>query len=747
MGLTLRVVDKKYYNSFINDSNFLLNLGTFDTNLAGTVMESSKVEFTLEVGWSSSTTDTWTITSRGGTSYEINRATGSFITDGWATGNKFDYFDTFTTAPTLVDTGLIDFISDDGSYMFVTIATSIVGVKTDNGIRANAGDVENQLNSLTYFPNLIENDDTFSTASLQNGTEGSWYSDGIQSVIPVEMIARGTNRSFVTGNVFINNEGAVGDYFQSFKITHTYIIVPYYFEGDDFTVAPDFLAGSASLKYVFKADFRKALSDIGSSKVLTFENNRGTVGYFNETITGGTPSYTATIDYDRLSVQNEVTATITVKGTFNAQTKYSLLFSYLPTTAEYNSNATFDTTFDYTFQSAFAFVSSSFASYIKNLSSSLNGAGDLVITVVFDKFTSYSSSDKYLLALMIGNTANHRDRAILTLDKNNFKSETANNGLITITSNHLDYHGSLGDKTYIEDGLSIQFDMNLDLNKQAVLKSLSAKLVATNGTTTFELDSYNFILPNLVIGGVQQLDSLAFRGYLISPTSEYNVITLLTGENTGGIQSYSGKLAQKISWQDWISNPAVAEVFFDNTKLNNNLNYKASNYSLKEGYDVKMLFVAVVEGEDIYGAITSQTYELFQDAITVYDYLEDGKPIPKIIPTVQTFINGVDSSLRISSEEDTLFRITWDLEDDVTFFEGSTGVHRIELFHQNGTSMYELSSYDTSIRNINSPLKGIDGDFVKFYIDNGNLVTECLIDYNKIQPTTRYSLSGRITKI
>ena len=63
-------------------------------------------------------------------------------------------------------------------------------------------------------------------------------------------------------------------------------------------------------------------------------------------------------------------------------------------------------------------------------------------------------------------------------------------------------------------------------------------------------------------------------------------LTFANSSRLVDIQNYLIRVGMKMRWETWIALPDANTVFYDNTKPNNNLNTKSSNYSLKEGYNI-----------------------------------------------------------------------------------------------------------------------------------------------------------------
>ena len=74
-------------------------------------------------------------------------------------------------------------------------------------------------------------------------------------------------------------------------------------------------------------------------------------------------------------------------------------------------------------------------------------------------------------------------------------------------------------------------------------------------------------------------------------------------------------LAFKVSWREWIENLDVDNVFYDDTKVNNNLNYKTSNYSNLEGYKIYGIIELLVN---------DTIYNLYSHESSILDFDQNG---------------------------------------------------------------------------------------------------------------------------
>jgi hypothetical protein len=299
-----------------------------------------------------------------------------------------------------------------------------------------------------------------------------------------------------------------------------------------------------------------------------------------------------------------------------------------------------------------------------------------------------------------------------------------------------------------EDGVVVDYTMQLNLNKDAVLNSLDFMLVAFDPITQiyFELDKYSFnIFPAIVSSGIQQLITNLNRGYILEGSDQFNDVILNVGANAGGLQDYDGRIGQKFSWQDWIENLAVDTVFYDASKPNNNFNLKTSNYSLLNGYEIRLAFFGNLTGTSDLGTSGLTDYLVVTPTLTVYDYEEDGGA-DVWSHVIETFdeLGTVNLGGSVLTGQNTLFRTTWtNSGGSVTDLTDLWGINRIELTNQQGYQITEMSSLNAPDSNqLLIPKSGFT--LLDIYLSGGDVVMECLIDGSVAQPNVNYNLSSRI---
>ena len=125
---------------------------------------------------------------------------------------------------------------------------------------------------------------------------------------------------------------------------------------------------------------------------------------------------------------------------------------------------------------------------------------------------------------------------------------------------------------------------------------------------------------------------------LVSLSESYTLAWIKTGAGacTGAVQTfynpeaappppaeaYPGQFGIKIPWQYWLPLAGVPDEFFDDTKPNSGQNLNSSNYSEKEGFEVKVAILARVRKDGI-----DTIYEHKSQPIVVSFYEEEPPPV------------------------------------------------------------------------------------------------------------------------
>jgi len=800
MPIHLLVTSQKFYNEYRNGVGFASLLLDFTPNLAGSVMEKIKMVTQVDVSWdvafiapnADPQNFTWNLDFSNLPTFIITRPSPSFFTDGFAVGDLVDVAVWDNAAAFLYQNLPITALSPT---VMVLDGTGIVTFPTAP-VTVSIHGVEPQT-ALTYNFGLIENAETFNTLSkVSNNNQGYYGSNigfdtggGVRDTNFVNMIRLGIYQDWITGSMrvrFVNNPG---NYVQRFEIEHEFMIVPYYLQGQltnlQNNVIPSLLTGLNSLKYVYNAEFRTSLSNPNSGKAFIYDYSLGAVAWFNEQFNGFQNDYNIlSVTYEEkitgapasgILIGSETRIRVTVdrlSGPFVGAERFGAYISFLPSQAQY-TNTTLSTLienfiYDNALNSA-GLAPVTGQDFITACSASVV-AGDLEIIIDMEygalqkAFLSQQFNigpTRFMLAIECGDNtlpSVNSDRIMILTDVELYDQSPDIEDLMHVTKYDIYPHdkqigidtGYSDMTSWNEDGLVVDFEFDLNLNLSAFMNSLNFVLVAYNPITDqyWQIDSYAFSPATAVVsGGVQQIIFSGTRNYILANGDQFNDVIINVGTQAAGLQKYTGRFAQKISWQEWLANLNVDTIFFDATEPNNNFNNKASNYSLLNGYEIRLGIFSNVDGVSPLGVSGATDYLFLSPNITVYDYEKDGLVTPIWSAVIETFdaINLTPLGGSILSGIDTLFRVTWtNSGGPVVSLADIWGINRIEETQQPGYAITEMSSINAPLPPGQQLLEASVGALLDVTLVSGNVVFECLIDGSLITPGVSYNLSSRI---
>jgi hypothetical protein len=260
------------------------------------------------------------------------------------------------------------------------------------------------------------------------------------------------------------------------------------------------------------------------------------------------------------------------------------------------------------------------------------------------------------------------DRVSLVLDLNQYSKNTDVAELVTV--NQLDFFPSYqafdAQTAYSNStggdgdlwGVRATFKLNTVLN--AKLRSASFKIISANGTDEIKLFIKSFLIgvPIETTDGTYnyQLLNIDYPSDLNLPETDpinrvYGRIELPVSLPST-TQDVELRCGFQISWRDWIENLTVPLAFYDISKLNNNRNYKTSNYSGIYSFEV-------------YGVMDLEISNNVNDAYTTYRLRSDISDILDFDVAAWTGFDGVtklynldgDEVLSITDGEDTIVKI------------------------------------------------------------------------------------------
>jgi len=713
------------------------------------------------------------------TLFEIVRSSGSFLDDDIQVGYEFGFFPDWLNRKTGASDYIaaVDYVSSDGTtlrYTIVSGAQVLVGVHSNVGLVFwQDSRVVNRNTALFLKFGLLDNDETFNYLSKTTEALQVYYvgelirGGGFKDSEPL-----GSIRDWVTGKVeieFVSGEPDFGA--AEYQIKQEFVLNPFYIlsfrEFIDSGTIPELLAGDSSLKYAAELEFRKTLTDTGSSKIQSFDGLDGFVGWYGENFNGLNNDYRVkSITYeeaiggaplDGININVSTKAIITVENIGGAITDYSCS-TYLikiPKSEDDYIGTTTDLLENFLYKSE---IVSSPDTSSANITTSLV-TGDLVIEYTIDYLTAeklqLTTDDEYMLLVQVEDptiSVGNSDRVMLIVSLRNYVDVDFLADFISVENYGFLGHGQILDMdtpsvTRLisnEDGIILQALFGVNTTRNVIINSISAVLLAYDpiADVSFELDRYPFNIGVLIIsGGVQQIEVETTRGYPLPVGDDFNLVRITTEGVNGDFQQYELVVGQKTKWQEWILNPGVDNVFFDSNEPNNNLNYKSSNYSNKQGHDIQLALIINVTGEDDLGRTLTGDVINYGGILTVEDYDESADGVSGVI---QTFDLESGNSLEgniLYNGKDTLFKAVFQDASGMQY-----GIHRIEPSQNPGDGILELSSLLPSVEN--NLLKPLDGETqLKFDLVGSVLTTQCLIDGLLIQEGVVYKLSARVGEV
>lgn len=790
MGVNINIRSFECRNQLRNGSDFSQNTTEFTPNLVGNVGEKVQVAIVFTFNYDSfAEVDNWFL-QRG----RIQRSSGNFLLDGMQIGDTFSFFEDWsrryiepdTLAPSEFSAS-IDSISSDGKIMTYTITEGnqlTVGNVTNVGIIVNPTRLENAHTGLLFKFGLLSNTEQFRFTNNVTDAQQVYYTGELEHNGNVfeDLFSLSENKDWVTGNmrVFTNTDQNNTTQNQFFVITHEFIITPYWLASwNEFLESgeiPPLLAGNNSLKYSYSPELRKTLTDIASSKSTEFNEVEGVVGYFGQNFNGFNNFYNVVdVVYtdnvtqevlEGININSETRVRVTIqnlKGNYN-DFNVGIYLSRLPAdSTEYiNTPTTFVENFLYdnatiTWPATDATIGTPVV--FKSMTRTVNGDQmtiDAVLEYSFEQKLKLNEGDRYLLFCQVEDDtllAGNSDKASLLADWGtyqdfNFVGDFVEYSQYGFYTHEMDIDTDQPlvqlDETRNESGIILKAKFGIDLSKEVVINAIALKLLALNENTNsfFELDNYNIDLSNQVVSnGIQEFNIEIGRGYELLQTDPFNIIKLNTAEKVGDIQFYELIFPQKLRWQDWIRNDNVDEVFYDNTKPNENLNFKTSNYSGKQDYIIKLGTNLTLTGIDDLGRNVTGDVTQFGGTITTADY-DEGSVITGVLETFDPDSNAALGGAVLYNGKDTLLRATFtqDSAQGVGY-----AIHRIEVSQSIGDGIFELSNIrDFPANNLLKPLNG--ESLLKVTVNGLDVITESLIDGNKIQDGVNYKLSAEFSQ-
>ena len=762
--MPIQVSNFKVFDQVTNGKDFSLTTGTFSIGVNGNVQKVAKATYDLTISWESLASSIDEFVISGGNT--LTRDAGNFLTDGMAIGDTIDILNSGALASDRVVTYVTDsYLTFDGATVADT-TSQVMEVRGKNAL-------------VNFYLRFCFPSDTEEPTYLSRltGRKLEWKLEGVTVGGSFEDAVWGDIKQGAKfGSVKIKHNDFASTYIQSISVEHEFIIEPIWLEGqdDNFTTLqePDYLQGYSQLEYRFDLLAPTVIGNNQDRKGFEDLNSPSSIGWYNEVNKTGTANDYSITDAlllnnatasatNGLIRDNTTDVSFTVSNTADvfASGTHNLLVKVckLPQEIEYADTSS-DLTTTHILASERATLGGATiagSDFIKTLAVVAGTDSDSQIDVSFsvqystEQKSLLNAGDKFLITCEIGepNTAH------LIAFFGEYVVDTDNPNLLNV-GNFVAYDLATDPATTgyteldlkVEDNVRFEFDLLLDLNENALLKSFQLGLFARNTITEeyFKLaaidNDFEFV-PK--ISDVQQINLDSTSGYLLKNEDAFNELSISTDTLTSGVQSYHVKVGLKSTWQDYIFNGNVDEDFYIAGNLNTNFNYLSSNYSGVNDYDIHFGIIS-----NCNDGVADTEYRAYSPALPTKTYDDDtGGAVAFDATQFQTFTQlDVNVSPKFMTLEDTKVKVIFTPStavDDTQVIEGQINLYEF----RNGTlnSTYQINSVNLPL--LNQPLKPSDSETKLVVTNNGTSIDLfCQIDkeYINTEINFSYTISARI---
>jgi len=787
MATQILITDRKVFNQYANGDDFSLNTSDIATYLRGGVMGVQQAVYTIEIEvreiFSQNSGNLWTVDGN-----QLNRNLGSWIDEGFSIGDTIDLF--LGQPPSLIFAGRTITNITDTDIFFDGTAVVLTSSDVSGDLRAGKTD----LFALEYSYGIINNDDVASYKSLLDNTDQTYYADNIgvdngggRDTSFVEMTPKNNSiQSWVTTrptNTQVRFIDRPSTYVQRFEIKHEYIIIPY-----NVNVIQDNL----SLKYISKFDFRTNLANINTAKITEDDIQLGSVGWFDENYNGYNNEFTIdNLTYTdvnssslvtELNIKSKTRVNFTIMNSgslFNSSDPIVIYHSYIPEFNVYNrSQGTFRSVWKFDSKRNIIDSAAESSTIIKDFTATFNTPNEIDIQfdieIPLSDQIDLEEGFEYKIAVEVGDgdLSNQTKNVTLLIDSNKYSSDNNITGLIISNNDEggfAPYWKFISPtnqlfstyKGWIEDGIVSyrRFGVNRDVLKDAEILSASFKLVAYEDSTgeTFDLQSEQLDLSQQLISPpgtvnanpftIQLINDERTRGYNLPLGDEFNLLLFETKDNDGTYQYYEWRVGFKMNWQYWISLPNADSIFINTSDTFNGLNNRASNYSLKNGWSIRVLWEFNMQGLDDEGNIGETEYKFFTEAFDIFDFDEQDNDPTTWDCEIFTFDSqGNNLGGKILQNEYTNVKAIFTPQppyiiDDILPYWGEL---RIAEQLQPGFNNDVLSTSKPIIDN--NRLIPLNGEsFASISLVSNTIEIDGRVDFTKIKKNIGYKLSARLS--
>ena len=765
-------IDRKFFYQLENGTDFSLNIGDFTSIIKGGVGELIKDISTVRIRIDSkvSVVNIFTISDiNAGTEESISRTSGSFINDGWLTGDTFDFVELgpITTA------GVVTAVTD--TQLLVT------GLNTKIGVYDNSTNVfivlTQSLTELNFQYTL--NEDTLnldidsitgSTQQYKNNNVGTAFTNS-NARSPLYWLTQ------LTTPFQIKSLPTIDTYTQVFEYEHVFLIDQFYQEGEEVNqqaLNPPDRFKNGTLRYLsfFTAG---SAENAGATRILDLPiSGNDSIGWDNDNFNGGENQYellskSLTVGGDivtGLEVTDTTTCTFVIEATgttFLTTDPIVIFISYQPNANIYTSGngiGSKETMKSIWMQESLRqTIDSAFVdgTIITNLTAVLDSPTQITVSFNVDYSTDQQGrlieTDSYKITAHVEQsslTNNTSNRVPLLLDSGSYLKDQDIKGLISFDEANYFSHGDIFSKGTFDGTTNItlanediflsayRFSIATKTDELVSIVAVKAQIIVYN-TTTDEFwvqNEYSLPVPRGVqidtLGQLRHIvDIETEREFPLKTGGDFLLVEIDTDNYVGPNQFYNIYVAQQIPYNEDVANDNVDDSFYDNAQPNNNLNDKISNYSGVGDWVVRIALVVTAN----YQGINTEYMHMSANS-TVADYEES--TYTANITTTDLVPNTLDGRLLLL--ENSNINVVYDdnsIKSDIADFDSITRIRK-----ESSNSLIELSSL------IEAPngqvLIGITDIFLlDKLIESSKFATKCLSVGNLLQNTT-YIISARL---
>lgn len=502
--------------------------------------------------------------------------------------------------------------------------------------------------------------------SWLDGQAQSYFANGIGAA-PTALTGTSTASAQLTESLTAQRLSITDSYIFTFQIEHIFRVeffIAAYLSDLINNTKPFAFTSPNSLRYITQYNFGVSATDPNELRVFNDTELNGSLGFIGDSFTNGVGNYIVdSMVYKDVALNFLPSLEVTItnycttiikktSGNFAAGQKVIIYLSKLPTETEYSNSSTswsairvFDTVTQVEGAAAVASVA------LTNVVVSLNADPtklDVNFRVTYNSLQVplIDPNENYGIFMSIGDitlSADLSDGKVVWVDVNTYTKNTDISGLIL--SNEIECYtaeknpsSGTGDTSDFKlwNGRLEEFRATFRLKKfaaatlvnQIILRTfvtkIEAQLVTWDNVANVEgiLETFNIplvetIAPVLVGGAFYQYYNVnGFGNFNINPTAianNYKVKAAIPG--VFGDQPFIVIFPMIIPDRTDLLNATIPISFFDDTKPNNNQNYKTSNYSGVGNFGIYVKLNVTVRHLGI-----DTIYELYTEKSVVRDY-------------------------------------------------------------------------------------------------------------------------------